>query len=101
MSLGHPAYPRPKGTGDQSMPEKRRQARSASRTLRETRVTRSRFDYRASCYPTSYPPSNEEALGQRAWVIRLTHGRKARGTRACRKSGGRRDQRAKRSARPA
>ena len=44
-NLGHPAYPRPKGTGDQSMPEKRRQARSASRTLRETRVTRSRFDY--------------------------------------------------------
>ncbi len=23
MSLGHPAYPRPKGTGDQSMPGKR------------------------------------------------------------------------------
>jgi hypothetical protein len=44
-SLGHPAYPRPKGTGDQSMPEKRRQARSASRTFRKTRVTRSRFDY--------------------------------------------------------
>jgi uncharacterized protein YtpQ (UPF0354 family) len=27
------------------MPEKRRQARSASRTLRETRVTGSKFDY--------------------------------------------------------
>jgi hypothetical protein len=44
LNLGQPAYPRPKGTGDQSMPEKRRQARSASRTLRKTRVTRSRLD---------------------------------------------------------
>ena len=43
-SLGHPAYPRPKGTGDQSMPEKRRQAKSASRTLRKTRVAWSRLD---------------------------------------------------------
>ena len=57
MNLGHPAYPRPKGTGDQSMPEKRRQARSASRTLRETRVTGLRLDCfksnpdRDSCSP--------------------------------------------------
>ena len=41
MSLGHPAYPRSKDTGDQNMPEKRRQAKSASRTLRKTRVARS------------------------------------------------------------
>jgi hypothetical protein len=57
LNLGHPAYPRPKGTGDQSMPEKRGQARSASRTLRKTRVTWSRLDClksnpdRDSCSP--------------------------------------------------
>src|SRR3954452_3094360 len=34
-----------KGGRDQSMPEKRRQARSASRTLRKTRVTWSKFDH--------------------------------------------------------
>jgi len=45
MSLGHPAYPNPKGSGDQSMPEKRRPARSANQTLRKTRATWSRFDY--------------------------------------------------------
>ena len=42
-NLGHPAYPRPKGTGDHSMPEKRGQARSASRTPRKTRVAWSRL----------------------------------------------------------
>jgi hypothetical protein len=57
LNLGQPAYPRPKGTGDQSMPEKRRQARSASRTLRKARVARSRLDCfksnpdRDSCSP--------------------------------------------------
>ena len=57
MNLGHPADPRPKGTGDQSMPEKRGQARSASRTLRKTRVAWSRLDRlksnpdRDSCSP--------------------------------------------------
>ena len=40
-SLGHPAYPRSKDTGDQNMPEKRRPAKSANRTLRKTRVARS------------------------------------------------------------
>ena len=44
MSLGHPAYPRSKGTGDQNMPEKRRPAKSASRTLRKTRVARPGLD---------------------------------------------------------
>jgi hypothetical protein len=38
MSLGHPADPRSKDTGDHRMPEKRRQVKSASRTLRKTRV---------------------------------------------------------------
>jgi hypothetical protein len=45
MNLGQPAYRiKPSKEGrDQSMPEKRGQARSASRTLRKTRVTRSRL----------------------------------------------------------
>ena len=43
MSLGHPAYPRPKGTGDHNMPEKRVQATSASRTPCKTRVAWSRL----------------------------------------------------------
>jgi hypothetical protein len=34
------------------------------------------------------PLPREEFLGQWDWVIRLTYGRKARGTTACRKSGG-------------
>jgi hypothetical protein len=38
MNLGHPAHPRPKGTGDHSTPEKRGQAKPASRTPRKTRV---------------------------------------------------------------
>ena len=38
MSLGHPAYPRSKDTGDHNLPEKRGQAKSASRTPRKTRV---------------------------------------------------------------
>src|SRR5512135_3733842 len=37
--LGHPAYPRPKGTGDQSMPEKRNQMRSTQSKVCETRMT--------------------------------------------------------------
>ena len=41
MSLGHPAYPRSKDTGDQNMPEKRRPAKSASQALCKTRVARS------------------------------------------------------------
>ena len=44
MNLGQPAYPRSKDTGDQNMPEKRRQAKSASRTLRKTRVARSKLN---------------------------------------------------------
>ena len=43
-NLGHPAHPRSKDTGDHNMPEKRRQAMSASRTLRKTRVARSKLD---------------------------------------------------------
>ena len=43
-NLGRPAYPRPKGTGDHNMPEKRRQATSANRTLRKTRVVRPKLD---------------------------------------------------------
>jgi len=42
-NLGHPAYPRSKDTGDHNLPEKRRQATSASRTLRKTRVVGSRL----------------------------------------------------------
>ena len=45
MNLGHPAYPRPKGTGDHSMPEKREQGESANRTSRKTRVVWSKLDY--------------------------------------------------------
>ena len=37
-NLGRPAYPRSKGTGDHNMPEKRRQATTANRTPRKTRV---------------------------------------------------------------
>jgi hypothetical protein len=44
MSLGHPAYLRSKDTGNHNLPEKRRQAKSASRTLRKTRVARSRLN---------------------------------------------------------
>ena len=43
-NLGHPAYPRPKGTGDHNLPEKRGQAKSASRTPRKTRVVWSKLD---------------------------------------------------------
>jgi hypothetical protein len=63
-SLGQPAHRTPKGERDQSMPVKWGQVRSANRTPRETRVTRSRLDCCASCYPTMYPSFNEEALGQ-------------------------------------
>lgn len=44
MNLGQPAYPRPKGTGDHSMPVKREQATSTGRTSCETRVARSRLN---------------------------------------------------------
>jgi hypothetical protein len=37
-NLGHPAHPRSKDTGDHNLPEKRGQAKSASRTPRKTRV---------------------------------------------------------------
>ena len=43
-NLGHPAHPRSKDTGDHNMPEKRRQATSANRTLRKTRVVWPRLD---------------------------------------------------------
>ena len=43
-NLGHPAYPRSKDTGDHNLPEKRRQAMSADRTLRQTRVVWPRLD---------------------------------------------------------
>jgi hypothetical protein len=43
-NLGHPAYPRSKGTGDHNLPEKRGQAQSASRTPRKTRVVWPRLD---------------------------------------------------------
>jgi hypothetical protein len=39
MNLGRSAHPRPKGTGDQSMPVKREQGESANRTSRKTRTT--------------------------------------------------------------
>jgi hypothetical protein len=38
MSLGHPAYPRPKGTGDQSMPEKRGTSEVSESEPRKTRM---------------------------------------------------------------
>ena len=44
MNLGHPAYPRSKGTGDHSMPEKREQGESANRTSRKTRVVWSKLN---------------------------------------------------------
>jgi len=43
MNLGHPAYLRLKGTGDQHMPEKRGQEESANQTPRETRMVWSRL----------------------------------------------------------
>ena len=43
-NLGHPAYPRSKDTGDHNLPEKRGQAKSASRTPRKTRVVWSKLD---------------------------------------------------------
>ena len=43
-NLGRPAHPRPKGTGDHNLPEKREQARSAHRTSRKTRTARSGLD---------------------------------------------------------
>jgi hypothetical protein len=38
MSLGHPAYARPKGTEDQSMPEKRGTVEVSETWSRKTRV---------------------------------------------------------------
>jgi hypothetical protein len=43
-NLGHPAYLRSKDTGDHNLPEKRRQAMSADRTLRQTRVVWPKLD---------------------------------------------------------
>jgi hypothetical protein len=43
-NLGHPAYLRSKDTGDHNLPEKRRQATSANRTLRKTRVVWPKLD---------------------------------------------------------
>ena len=43
MNLGRPAHPRSKDTGDHNLPEKRRQATSASQTLRKTRVVGSKL----------------------------------------------------------
>jgi hypothetical protein len=43
MNLGHPAYLRLKGTGDQHMPEKRGQGESANQTPRKTRVVWSKL----------------------------------------------------------
>ena len=45
MSLGRPAYPRPKGTGDQSMPEKRGTSEVGESELRKTRMARPRLNY--------------------------------------------------------
>ena len=77
MNLGRPAYPRPKGTGDQSMPEKRRPARSASQTLRETRVAGSRLDGlksnpdRESCSPLTrgWNPQADSVRSSRAGLL--------------------------------
>ncbi len=69
-NLGHPAYPRPKGTGDHNMPEKRRQATSASRTPRETRVARSKLH----CFKSN--PDRDT----RSPAVKLTQ----RGVTACR-----------------
>jgi hypothetical protein len=44
MNQGRLAHLRSKDTGDHNMPEKRRQATSASRTLRKTRMARSKRD---------------------------------------------------------
>jgi len=43
MNLGHPAHLRSKDTGDHNLPEKRRQATSANRTLRKARVAWSKL----------------------------------------------------------
>ena len=63
MSLGHPAYPRSKDTGDHNMPEKRRQVKSANRTLRKTRVARLRLNGLKSNpdRDTSSPIANNQA----------------------------------------
>ena len=69
-NLGHPAYPRSKDTGDHNLPEKRGQAKSASRTPRKTRVVWPRLD----CFK-----SNPDR-GKRGPAARLTQ----RGVTACR-----------------
>jgi hypothetical protein len=49
MSLGHPAYPRPKGTGDQSMPEKRGTSEVSESEPRKTR----RAGPRLNCFKSN------------------------------------------------
>jgi len=44
MSLGHPAYARPKGTADQSMPEKRGTVEVSETWSRKTRVAGPKLD---------------------------------------------------------
>ncbi len=45
MSLGHPAYSRPKGTEDQSTPEKRDTGEVSEPWSRKTRVARPKLKY--------------------------------------------------------
>ena len=70
MNLGHPAYPRSKDTGDHNLPEKRRPAMSASRTLRKTRVVGSKL----------HGFKSNPDRGQRGPAARLTQ----RGVTVCR-----------------
>ena len=44
MSLGHPSYPRPKGTGNHSMAEKRGYVEIGETGPRKTRVAWSKLD---------------------------------------------------------
>ena len=69
-NLGRPAHPRSKDTGDHNMPEERRQAKSASRTLRKTRMARSKL----YCFKSN--PDRDK----RSPAIMLTQ----RGVTACR-----------------
>ena len=76
MSLGHPAYPRSKDTGDHNMPEKRRQAKSANRTLRKTRVAWSGL-YRSKSNPdrdTGSPIASKKADETRCHRMSLSLG---------------------------
>ena len=63
MFLGHLVYLKAKAGGEKSMPRSGSHWKTLKVPSRKTRVIGRKLDCRASCYPTSYPPFNEEALG--------------------------------------